>query len=87
MIKKLLILSDLGLKRTRAGLIKNNGRAAGSLHIAAVARSLVNATGHVGIVSGPNLTISASSKTGTVVEGDWGFRQGEPAEFYHYTGD
>ena len=44
-MKKLLILSDLGLKRTRAGLIKNNGRAAGSLHIAAVARSLgVDAT-------------------------------------------
>jgi lipoate synthase len=44
-MKKLLILSDLGLKPTRVGLIKNNGRPAGSLHIAAVARSLgVDAT-------------------------------------------
>ena len=36
---KLALLSDLGLKPTRVGVIKNNGRGAGAHYICEVARN------------------------------------------------
>lgn len=40
---------------------------------------------HVGIVSGKNKTISASAKTNTVIENDWGFGS-KKYRYYRYTG-
>ncbi|NHA03474.1 CHAP domain-containing protein [Mucilaginibacter sp. HC2] len=42
--------------------------------IVAVQENYSDATGHVGIVIGPNLTSSFSSYTQQVTENDWGFR-------------
>ncbi len=42
--------------------------------IVAVHENYSDATGHVGIIIGPHLTSSFSSKTQSVVENDWGFR-------------
>jgi len=43
---------------------------------------------HVGIVSGKGKTVSASSKTGRVVETDWGFRSmQEPVSFWRHKGE
>lgn len=45
--------------------------------VAAMRINYTDATGHVGIVTGPGTTVSASSETDTVVENDWGFRPGQ----------
>jgi hypothetical protein len=43
---------------------------------------------HVGIVSGKGKTVSASSKTGHVVENDWGFKpMQEPVSFWRHKGE
>ena len=41
---------------------------------------------HIGIISGPQKTISASSNTDTIVENDWGWRADErnDAEVFRY---
>jgi|GEM_PF-4887193 len=52
--------------------------------VAAIARDSSNASGHVGIVSGPNSTISATDKK--VIESDWGFQPGQKPTFRRYVG-
>ncbi|MBI2383536.1 MAG: CHAP domain-containing protein [Gammaproteobacteria bacterium] len=54
--------------------------------IAAIAKSSLNATGHVGIVAGDRLTVSATTTHG-VVRNDWAFRQGQSPTFRRYVGD
>lgn len=45
-----------------------------------------DATGHVGIVVGSGLTVSASSYVGgVIVENDWGFRAGDVPVFRRYS--
>ncbi|WP_020466071.1 CHAP domain-containing protein [Singulisphaera acidiphila] len=54
--------------------------------IVAEAHRYADATGHVGIVVGPNLTVSAASNVGgVIVENDWGFRTGQTPTFRRYT--
>lgn len=53
--------------------------------IAAIKQNYSDASGHVGIVSGPNSTISATNDQ--VVENDWGFRPGQQPVFRRYTGN
>jgi hypothetical protein len=56
--------------------------------VAAQKISYSDASGHVGIVTGPGKTVSASSVTGTIVENDWGFRSDQQGEvvFRRYVG-
>lgn len=56
--------------------------------VAAMKVDYLDATGHVGIVTGPGTTVSASSLTDTVVENDWGFRPEEKGAvvFRRYVG-
>ena len=42
--------------------------------VVAMKEDYSDASGHVGIVTGPGTSVSVSSLTGTVVENDWGFR-------------
>ncbi|WP_133510344.1 PAAR domain-containing protein [Candidatus Thiosymbion oneisti] len=52
--------------------------------VAAIAQNSSNASGHVGIVSGPSSTISATREK--VVESDWGFEPGQKPTFRRYVG-
>lgn len=55
--------------------------------VIAEAHEYADATGHVGIVTGPRLTVSAAAlppHPGTVVENDWGFRTGQHPTFRRY---
>lgn len=45
--------------------------------VVAVQHEYIDATGHVGIVSGENSTVSQSANTDRVEENDWGFRGNE----------
>ena len=59
--------------------------------VVAEAHIYSNASGHVGIVTeanadGTGKTVSASSKTQTVVENDWGFQPGQKVVFRRYQG-
>jgi len=56
--------------------------------VAAQKISYSDASGHVGIVTGPGKTVSASSDTGTIVENNWGFRADQQGEvvFRRYVG-
>ena len=47
---------------------------------------IVAVQGHVGIVSRPGNTISASSTENAIVENDWGFRPGQDVRIWHYSG-
>jgi hypothetical protein len=42
--------------------------------VVALKENYGDASGHVGIVTGPGTSVSVSSYTGTVVENNWGFR-------------
>ena len=53
--------------------------------IVAEAHNYADATGHVGIVVGTNLTASQSSNTDTVVVNDWGFRPDNNPTFRRWT--
>ncbi|SIO59004.1 hypothetical protein SAMN05444166_5891 [Singulisphaera sp. GP187] len=54
--------------------------------VVAEAHRYADATGHVGIVVGPNLTVSASALVGgVIVENDWGFRTDQTPTFRRYT--
>lgn len=50
--------------------------------VAAIPGNYSDASGHVGIVSGSNTTISATANK--VVESDWGFRDGQKPTFRRY---
>jgi hypothetical protein len=53
--------------------------------VIAEAHEYADATGHVGIVVGPSLTVSAASNVGgVIVENDWGFRTGQSPTFRRY---
>jgi cell wall-associated NlpC family hydrolase len=56
--------------------------------VAAMKEDYSDASGHVAIVSGPNLTVSMSSDADMVVENDWGFRPEQQGDvvFRHYVG-
>jgi cell wall-associated NlpC family hydrolase len=56
--------------------------------VVAMKENYGDASGHVGIVTGPGTTASVSSHTGSVVENDWGFRadQKEDVVFRRYVG-
>jgi cell wall-associated NlpC family hydrolase len=55
--------------------------------VVAMEENYSDASGHVGIVSGEGKTISASSETQTIVENDWGFREGQKPVFRRYVGE
>jgi len=62
------------------------GRVPGFIRVAVpVPGDIVSNGRHVGIVSGKNTTISASSKTNTVVENGWGFGS-KKYRYYRYVG-
>jgi cell wall-associated NlpC family hydrolase len=55
--------------------------------VVAMKEDYSDASGHVGIVTGPGTSASVSSLTGTVVENDWGFRAGQnDVVFRRYVG-
>jgi cell wall-associated NlpC family hydrolase len=56
--------------------------------VVAMKEDYSDASGHVGIVTGPGTSASVSSYTGTVVENDWGFRadQKDDVVFRRYVG-
>lgn len=53
--------------------------------VVAEAHNYSDATGHCGVVTGPNLTASASSLVGgDIVQNDWGFRADNKPTFRRY---
>jgi cell wall-associated NlpC family hydrolase len=55
--------------------------------VVAVKEDYSDASGHVGIVTGPGTSVSASSVTGTVVQNNWGFQPGQKdVVFRRYVG-
>jgi cell wall-associated NlpC family hydrolase len=55
--------------------------------VVAMKEDYSDASGHVGIVSGPGTSVSVSSSTGSVVENDWGFRSDQKdVVFRRYVG-
>jgi hypothetical protein len=55
--------------------------------VVAMKEDFSDASGHVGIVTGPGTSVSVSSDTGTVVQNDWGFRSDQKdVVFRRYVG-